>query len=414
MSAPRGQEAYSRSVHTSDTDWAGHEPGQRGYRRLLFALFLAGVATFSQLYSPQGLLPLISSDLQVSAADAALTVSTATLGLALGVIPWSYAGDRWGRLRTMGIAVLSACLFSLAAALTVDFEAILVLRFAEGFALGGVPALAVAYLSEEVHGRWSAIAAGTYISGTTLGGLAGRLIAAPVGELTHWRIGMLTVTGVAVACAVGFLLLAPPSRRFSPKRVSLGEAVSALTGNLRSVRLIALYAQGLLLMGGFVAMYNFLGFHLTEEPFGLPLALVSLVFVAYLAGTWSSPVAGRLAVRWGRRPVLLACTALMAVGVLSTLIPHLAVILAGTVLFTGAFFGAHSVASGWAGTAALAGRAQSSSLYNLGYYSGSSIFGWLGGVFLAQHGWSGTVLMTTGLVVLAGLIAVLFLREPQH
>ena len=82
MSAPRGQEAYSRSVHTSDTDWAGHEPGQRGYRRLLFALFLAGVATFSQLYSPQGLLPLISSDLQVSAADAALTVSTATLGLA--------------------------------------------------------------------------------------------------------------------------------------------------------------------------------------------------------------------------------------------------------------------------------------------------------------------------------------------
>lgn len=167
-------------------------------------------------------------------------------------------------------------------------------------------------------------------------------------------------------------------------------------------------------MGGFVAMYNFLGFHLTEEPFLLPLSLVSLVFVAYLAGTWSSPVAGRLAVRWGRRPVLLACTGLMVLGVLATLIPHLVVILAGTVLFTGAFFGAHSVASGWAGTAALAGRAQSSSLYNLGYYSGSSIFGWLGGIFFAQYGWSGTVLMTAGLAGLAALIAVVLLKDPQR
>lgn len=400
-------------MDSSDTVWPGHEPGQRDYRRLLLALFLAGVATFSQLYSPQGLLPLISVDLQVSAADAALTVSAATLGLALGVIPWSYAGDRWGRLRTMGAAVLAACLLSLAAALVPGLEAMLVLRAAEGFALGGVPALAVAYLSEEVSPRWAAIAAGTYISGTTLGGLAGRLIAAPVGELTHWRIGMLTVTALAVACAVGFLLLAPPARGFRPRRATLRQAVDALTGNLRSPRLLALYAQGLLLMGGFVAMYNYLGFHLTEEPFSLPLSLVSLVFVAYLAGTWSSAAAGRLATRWGRRPVLLGCSALMLAGVLATLIPHLAAILAGTVLFTAAFFGAHAVASGWAGAAARAGRAQSSSLYNLGYYGGSSLFGWLGGVFLTWQGWSGTVLMTAALVLVAGLVASFVLHEAE-
>ncbi|MCT2088755.1 MFS transporter [Micrococcus terreus] len=397
-------------MQNSRTEWAGHEPGQGGYRRLLWALFLAGVATFSQLYSPQGLLPLISGDLGISASSAALSISAATLGLALGVIPWSYAGDRWGRLRSMGWAVLIACLCSLAATLAPQFDLLLALRFLEGAALGGVPALAIAYLSEEVHARWSAVAAGTYIAGTTLGGLAGRLVAAPIGELTHWRIGMLSVTLMAVACAVGFLLLAPPSRRFTPGRSSFSEAISALTGNLRSPRLLALYAQGMLLMGGFVAMYNFLGFHLTEEPFLLPLSVISLVFVAYLAGTWSSPVAGRLAVRHGRGTVLLASIALMIIGVLITLLPHLVAILAGTVLFTGAFFGAHSVASGWAGTAARAGRAQSSSLYNLGYYGGSSLFGWLGGVFLAEHGWTGTVLMTVGLAVIAGVLALVLLR----
>ena len=103
----------------------------------------------------------------------------------------------------------------------------------------------------------------------------------------------------------------------------------------------------------------------------------------------------------------------MLAGVLTTLIPHLAAILAGTVLFTAAFFGAHAVASGWAGAAARAGRAQSSSLYNLGYYSGSSVFGWLGGVLLTWQGWSGTVLMTAALVLVAGLVTFLVLREAE-
>ncbi|MEO9247461.1 MFS transporter [Citricoccus nitrophenolicus] len=393
-------------------EWAGHVPGTPGYRRLLLGLFLAGVATFAQLYSPQGLLPLISGDLGIPASDAALMISLATLGLALGVIPWSYAGDRLGRKRAMGWAILAACLFSLAAAVVPGLGTVLVFRLLEGFALGGVPALALAYLNEEVNAVSAALAAGTYISGTTIGGLTGRLLAAPVGEFLGWRAGILTVTVVSAACAVAFLLLAPAARGFTPHRTTLRGAVRALAGNLRSVPLLLTYAQGFLLMGGFVAMYNFLGFHLSEEPFHLPLSVVSLVFVAYLAGTWTSPLAGRLAGRFGRKPVLLASTATMTAGVLLTLVPSLWVLLPAVVVFTGGFFAAHAVASGWAGAAAVAGRAQSASLYNFGYYAGSSLFGWLGGVFLSAAGWPGTVLMTAVLCLLALGLAWL-IRSPQ-
>ncbi|MFC4371401.1 MFS transporter [Citricoccus nitrophenolicus] len=396
----------------SGREWAGHVPGTPGYRRLLLGLFLAGVATFAQLYSPQGLLPLISGDLGIPAADAALMVSLATLGLALGVIPWSYAGDRLGRKRAMGWAILAACAFSLAAAVVPGFGAVLAFRLLEGLALGGVPALALAYLNEEVNASSAALAAGTYISGTTIGGLSGRLLAAPVGELLGWRAGILTVTVVAVACAVAFLLLAPSARGFTPHRTTLRGAVRALGGNLRSVPLLLTYAQGFLLMGGFVAMYNFLGFHLAEEPFNLPISVVSLVFVAYLAGTWTSPLAGRLAGRFGRKPVLLASTATMTAGVLLTLVPSLWVVLPAVFVFTGGFFAAHSVASGWAGAAAVSGRAQSASLYNFGYYAGSSLFGWLGGLFLAGAGWPGTVLMTAVLCLLA-LGLAWFIRSPR-
>lgn len=390
---------------SGNAGWSGHVPGTGGYRRLLLALFLAGVATFAQLYSPQALLPLISADLRISAQDAALTVSLATLGLAVSVIPWSYAGDRFGRKRAMGWAIIGACACSVAATAAPGFDAVLALRFLEGVALGGVPALAIAYLNEEIHRHSAAAAAGTYIAGTTVGGLVGRLLAAPVGELGHWRLGMLAVTVVAVACAAGFLALAPAARRFTPHRTTPGQAVRALTGNLRSPVLLAVYAQGLLLMGGFVAMYNYLGYHLTAEPFGLPVTVVSLVFVAYLAGTWTSPLAGRLAARHGRGRVLRTATLVMIVGVALTLAPGLWAVLAGTVLFTGAFFAAHAIASGWAGAAAVAGRAQSASLYNLGYYGGSSVFGWLGGVFLTGLGWPGTVAMTVVLALAALVLA---------
>ncbi|WP_238385065.1 MFS transporter [Nesterenkonia muleiensis] len=384
----------------------GLQPGTPPYRLLLVALFFIGVATFAQLYSPQGLLPLIAGDQSVTADQAALMVSAATLGLAIGVIPWSYIGDAMGRKPAMLMAISLACIFAILTVLMPTFSLALAMRFIEGFMLGGVPALAVAYLSEEVSAKVAAVAAGTYISGTTIGGLSGRIIAAPVGEQLGWKLGMLVVTGVAVICVLIFLCTAPRARNFTPRRSRFGEAVGQLLGNLRSPALWVIYIQGFLTMGGFVAMYNFLAFHLAEPPFLMPLWLTSLIFLAYLAGTISSPRAGALASRVGRRPVLIGGNVVMVGGVVLTLIPHVWVIVLGMVVLTGGFFASHAVASGWAGAQAVAGRSQSASLYNLGYYGGSSVFGYLGGSFLHLAGWPGTVGMVIVLTVLATVLVM--------
>jgi MFS transporter, YNFM family, putative membrane transport protein len=74
------------------------------------------------------------------------------------------------------------------------------------------------------------------------------------------------------------------------------------------------------------------------------------------------------------------------------------------VVMTGGFFASHAVASGWSGALAVAGRAQSASLYNVGYYGGSSLFGYLGGTFLAAAGWIGTVGMVAVLTVVATVL----------
>ncbi|WAJ31670.1 MFS transporter [Arthrobacter sp. FX8] len=153
--------------------WNGHPKGSRAYGRILAGLSCAGVATFAQLYSTQAVLPLLAADLRVTAAEAALTISLATVGLAATVIPWSFLADRIGRVKAMMWGITAATVLGLLVPLSASFGMLLVLRLLEGMALGGIPAIAIAYLNEEVSKAHAALAAGSYVAGTTLGDFQG-------------------------------------------------------------------------------------------------------------------------------------------------------------------------------------------------------------------------------------------------
>jgi predicted MFS family arabinose efflux permease len=397
--------------------WTGHQRGSREYRRLLVALLCAGVATFAELYAPQGVLPQISDDLAVGATGAALMVSACTIGLALGVIPWSMVADRVGRVKAMSVSVIAATALGLLIPFAPSFELLLVSRLLEGLVIAGVPAIALAYLTEEIAPEHAARAAGTFVAGTTIGGLLGRVIAGPVTEIANWRTGVLTVAVLCTIAAVGFVKLAPQPRAFTPSHATAANPEGSLTHrllvNLRSPRQLTLFAQAFLLMGGFVALYNLLGFRLTAAPFHLPQTVVSLVFFAYIAGTWASSRAGAEAARFGRNPVLLTSIALMVVGVVFTLCANVFCVLAGLVVATAGFFGAHAVASGWTGAEARVGRAQASSLYILFYYAGSSVIGWLGGTAFDAAGWAAVATTIVILAAIAAVAAAVFLRGNQ-
>ncbi|MEA5154527.1 MFS transporter [Raineyella sp.] len=387
------------------TTWAGHRRGSRDFTRLLAAMFFAGVATFAQLYAPQAVLPAISSGLQVAPAEAALLVSAATGGLAVSVLAWSWLADRRGRVRTMLIAIVLATVIGAAVAFTSSLPLMVVLRFLEGGCLGGVAGVAVAYITEETHAASMAAATGLYISGTSLGGLSGRLVSGPVTDLTgSWRVGVGAVIAVSAVAAVLFAVLVPPARRFTPRRTSLLDVSRRAVAHLRRPRMLAVFVQAFCLMGAFVTVYNYLGFRLEQAPFALSPTITSLLFLSYLAGTWSSQQATRAAVRFGRRTVLLGSGGLMLGGLALTWVPSIAVIIVGLVVLTAGFFAGHAIASALAGIMAAEGRAQATALYNFFYYAGSSLMGWGGGYLFTIGGWS-AVSAFCALAVAAAMIA---------
>jgi YNFM family putative membrane transporter len=383
----------------------GHERGSPAYRRLTLAMLFAGFSTFSLLYSVQPLLPLFAVDYHLSAEASSLAVSLATGSLAFGILAAGVISDRVGRRPLMVFGTMASALLTIAAALAPNWPALLILRLFTGLALAGVPAVAMAYVSEEVHPSSVGAAMGLYIGGTALGGMGGRLLASLLTFFfTDWRwaVGIVGVAGLAMAEA--FRRLAPPSRRFVRRPPGHGAA-----GQLfRDKALPLLFVESFLLMGIFVTVYNYVGFRLMEPPYGLNQAAVGAIFLLYLLGSASSTWFGSLAGRVGRRHIFWVTVLILIAGVGITAARSLPLVILGIGIVTVGFFGAHSIASAWVGRRALANRGQASALYLFFYYLGSSIVGSLGGVAWTHAAWPGVVgfCLVLGLVALACSLAL--------
>lgn len=379
-------------------------PGGPGYRRMSFALFLAGVATFALLYSTQALLPLISGDFGVSASDASWTVSAATGALALFVLPMSALSERFraacgddGVAGGGGVGRAAGALRSVAG--RVDRAA----RGA-GRCAGGAAASATAYLAEEVRPKALITAIGLFVAGNSVGGMSGRVITGWVAQEWGWRVAVAVIGVVALGCAVAFRALLPAPRHFRTGSLRPRVLVRTVRTHLANPLLRRLYAIGALFMTVFGGVYTVIGYRLTEAPFGLPQGIVGSVFLVYLVGTVSASTAGRLVARLGRRGALYLAGGTTTAGLLLSLSDTLALVLLGLVLITAGFFAGHAVASSAVSHTAKEGRAQASALYQSAYYIGSSAGSTLGAVAFHAGGWSGTVGM--GLLAVLGVVTI--------
>ena len=374
------------------------------YRRASIGMLLVGLAIFSSLYATQALLPTLTREMGIDPSTAALTVSAATGALAVCVVPASILSEKFGRGRVLVISALAATALGLTLPLAQSIEQLVVLRSLQGALLAGTPAVAMAWLSEELDERDLAGAMGLYIAGTSVGGLTGRLIPAFMLEVTGWRWALATSAAVSLALAVATAILLPEQRNFRPKAsIRPGAEVRAVTGHLRNPRLVGLVATAFIAMGVFVSMYNFFGFRAIND-FGLAPSLAGLTYVMYLSGTWSSARAGSFVSHFGRGRVVLAAAVLMLTGALIGSSGNLIVTLVGLLLFTASFFALHSTASGWVGLIAEKDRAEASSLYVFCYYMGSSLLGAATGQAFEALPWAGFVAVLAAL--LGALIAI--------
>ncbi|MEN2395276.1 MFS transporter [Pseudomonas halotolerans] len=388
------------------------EKGTPLFRRTVMALFCGGFATFALLYCVQPMMPLLSAEFSINAAQSSLILSVATGLLAIGLLITGPISDRIGRKSLMVSALVAAALCTIASALMPTWQGVLVLRALVGLSLSGVAAVAMTYLGEEIHPRHIGLAMGLYIAGNAIGGMSGRLIAGVLIDFVSWHTVMLVIGGLALIAAAVFWRMLPESRNFRPRSLHPRSLLDGFTMHFRDAGLPLLFLEAFLLMGAFVTLFNYIGYRLLAEPYHLDQAFVGLLSVVYLSGIYSSAKVGALADKLGRRKMLWATIALMLAGLALTMATPLWLVILGMLVSTFGFFGAHSVASSWIGRRALKAKGQASSLYLFSYYAGSSVAGTAGGVAWHLGGWNGVGLFIGGLLVIALWVAVRLAKLP--
>ena len=138
------------NMHAEVTNIVWTERGSSAYRRISLAFFLSGFATFSLIYCVQPLLPAFAKEFHVSAAESSLPLSLTTGFLAIAILCAGAGSEVLGRRGVMFASMAGASVLNIADAVMPNWHALLVARAAEGFVLGGVPAVAMAYLAEEI------------------------------------------------------------------------------------------------------------------------------------------------------------------------------------------------------------------------------------------------------------------------
>lgn len=391
--------------------------GDPAYGRFRLALFLAGFSTFSLLYCVQPLLTLLSDTFDVTPAGASLALSFSTACLALSILCATPLAARLGARRLMASSMMLAALCNVAAASSSGWHQLLEWRAAEGVLLGGVPAVAMAYLAEEIEPADLGAVMGLYVGGTAFGGMAGRVGTALVADHAGWRAALMVIGLCCLVSGILFLALLPPARAARPRGPggpgALLRHAAGWGRHLRDPGMGALFLVGLLAIGAFVTTYNYLGYRLLRPPFSLTPGESGTVFLVYLFGIVASPVAGRVSARLGRAPVLVAAKLCGLAGLALTLLRSLPAVMTGLALVTIGFFVAHSVASAWVGHRAAADKGHAASLYLLSYYAGSSVMGSAGGWFWSGAGWPG-VAGFAGTLLVAGLVVALLLGAASR
>jgi YNFM family putative membrane transporter len=363
----------------------------QGFRRITWILSFAAVVVFANLHALQPLLPELSRSFALSELQTSWSYAIGTLALGVSLLFYGALSDAFGRRQLLGLTLLGMAAATGAITQVETYPQLLFWRAIQGFFLGGLPAIAIAYMGEELSKPALLAAVGYYISASSLGGISGRLLAGFCAELGHWQWAFWPMAGLSLVLVGLFWRYLPPSKHFVAKPFSLRQALSDNWFHLRQKMLLLTFLIGGLNFFIYLNQYTYISFALSKAPYELSSGYIGLLFLTYLTGTLGSALSGRISKTLNAPEGMGLGILIMMLGTLVTLIPQIWGIVLGFFISAFGFFLTHSLATGFVNQHASRAKASASALYLVFYYVGASSGGLYLHPFWQAAGWSGVV-----------------------
>ncbi len=371
------------------------------YIRVILALALSGLAELASLFFIQPLLPILAVEYDVPVSQVSIILSAETALLAIGLLFTGTLSDHYGRKRLIIVSLWLGGILTLLCPLVESWAMLVALRAVIGLALSGIAAAATAYISEEVAPVVAGVVTGYFVFGNSMGGMSGRIIASQLIE--HISINTIfygfALSLIAVAILVNFLL--PASKNFTPTQtLNVMRVMKGAASHFKNKNLALAFVISFIIFGVFTSLYNYLAFFLKGEPFHISPSNAGLLSFSFALSFFTAPQAGKFAAKYGAMKVLRVLFLVMALGMLLTLTSNVITFIIGAVIFTGCFFGCHSIGLSWVSKNAAHARGQAVALYLFFYYMGGSVIGFVNGFVFHSMGWQG---MTGFILALLGV-----------
>jgi predicted MFS family arabinose efflux permease len=367
------------------------------------AVAMAGFCAFINLYSPQSVLPLLSSEFSASAAQVSTIITVSTLAVAITAPFTGAIADVLGRKRVIVAAMFVLVIPTLMVALAPTLNSLIFWRGVQGLVLPPVFAVTVAYIGDEWPPAGATKVTGIYSSASSVGGFSGRLLVGILADLVSWRAGFISLAVVALIGAVAVAFLLPRERGFV-RSEGIGASLRHMVGHFKNGQLLATYAVGFGVLFNFIATFTYISFYLAKPPYNLSPTALGFIFVVYLAGASLSPWTGWAVARFGRRRFVIRVLALWAVGIALTLLSPLPVIILGLTLCAACGLLCQAVSTSYVAITAKAGRSSAVGLYVTSFYIGGSAGAALGGALWSYGQWPACVAMIIAMLVIMTLV----------
>src|SRR5579863_9249302 len=203
-------EPPAQSPCTSPSPWAAA------------AVTLCGVCAFLELYCTQPLLPLLARLFHASKTGAGMTVSAATLGVAISAPVFGAVTERLARKRVIVVSLLGVSIPTLLAATSSSLGQLILWRFLQGIMVPGIIAGVVTYIGEEWPPERVALIMSFYVSGTALGGFMGRVSAGILADHYSWRVSFIVLGAASLVGAAAVAAWLPHGHRLAPNSLRSG------------------------------------------------------------------------------------------------------------------------------------------------------------------------------------------------
>ncbi|QBA23534.1 MFS transporter [Chryseobacterium indologenes] len=386
--------------------------GSLRFRYIKLCIFFSGLSVFAQLYLFQPMLPMAAEQFGVSVGDTSLLVSSSTIGMALGLLFFAFKADSYSRKSLMVFSLISSAILTIISTWIPNLSLLIAIGVLKGFVVSGVSAVALAYLTEEVDALAVPAAISMYLSGNTIGGMSGRIMATLFAGEFGWRNAVLLIGIESFILGVVFWKLFPESKFFNPQKTDYHLKVKQMKFFLTNPYMLRLYCTAALLMGVFVSVYNYLTFRLEAKPFSLSHFIIAFIFLMYIFGVFGTMIVGRLSRKFPMNSILKASILCMLTGAALLLSENIYILIFGLGLFTLSFFAAHTMASQMTALYARRGKSSATSIYWLFYYFGSSILGSGTGYLLHAFSWN-VFIAVLMISVVTALLLTTFNTNPK-